>query len=557
MNKKTLIFLCLIIGLAFFLRFFKLEQFPPGLYSDEASLGYNAYSILKTGKDEFGKFLPLTFRSFGDYKPPLSAYIMIPFIWLFGLNEVSIRLPFVIAGILSVVAIFFLCLELFEQNKHKFTIAFISAILLAISPWHIGQTRSAMLVGLEVFFNLLGVLFFLKGLRKNIFLVFSSISFSLAVYAYYGSRITAPLIIICLLAFFGRKFLEVKKNIFVFLIGFAVLIPLFLAIIRDPETLLGRAKYMSIFYDKNVAGQLWETTVFDAGKIPTVLSRIFHNKPYYYGKDVFKRWLQHFNIGFLFFQGDSVAPFHLPNMGLLYLIDLPFLILGLKELILKKEKNSTFIILWLIVSPVVSAFTFMTPASNRSFNMIFPLIIITGYGIVSFIGQKRSKTWIGILLAGYAVCFGYYIYQYTWATPHQIPKMWHYGRKELVSDIVKYQGNYQKVVLSDTSGPPYIFLLFFQKYDPQKYWQTGKLNLVVTDLGWEHIDSFANYEFIRDFNWKIVKKEYDVLYVGDEDEVPDNWVGEVAGKTSRIKILDKILYPSGKTDFKLFELTKV
>jgi len=556
MNKRILIYLILIIFFAFFLRFFKIDKYPPGLYSDEASLGYNAYSILKTGKDEFGNYLPLTFRSFGDYKPPLSAYIMIPFIRTLGLNEVAVRMPFVIAGTLSVLAIFFLTLELFGKHKQKYTIALISALLLAISPWHIGQTRSAMLVGLEVFFNLSGVLFFIKGLKKTRLLLLSSICFSLAVYAYYGSRITAPLIIISLIIFFRKEFFRSKKTILTFLIGFIILIPLFVAIFKDPETLLGRAKFMSIFYDKNVFAQLWETETFDAGKIPPALARIFHNKPYYYGKDIFKRWLQHFNIGFLFLQGDSVAPFHLPDMGLLYLIDLPFLILGIKQLILKKEKNSAFILSWLAISPIVSSFTFMTPASNRSFNMIFPLIIIISYGIVTFIKQHK-KFWLGILVSGYFLCFGYYAYQYLWATPQQIPKMWHYGREELVSKIVKIQGNYHKVVLSDTSGPAYIFLLFFQKYDPQKYWQTSKLNPVVTDLGWEHIDEFANYEFIRDFNWSALKKEYEVLYISNEDEVLDNWTGEVDGKISKINIIDKVLYPSGKTDFKLFKLSQI
>src|SRR3989344_1223720 len=86
--------LFLIILLAFFLRIYKLGSVPPSLYWDEASLGYNAYSILKTARDEHGKFLPLTnFAAFGDYKPPGYIYAAVPSIAIFGLNEFAIRFP--------------------------------------------------------------------------------------------------------------------------------------------------------------------------------------------------------------------------------------------------------------------------------------------------------------------------------------------------------------------------------------------------------------------------------------------------------------------------------
>ncbi|PIV01434.1 glycosyl transferase, partial [Candidatus Shapirobacteria bacterium CG03_land_8_20_14_0_80_40_19] len=77
MFKKTHLFFLLIVGLAFFLRFIFLTKSPPGFYVDEAAVGYNAYSILKTGADEYGKKFPLFFRSFGDYKMPLNIYLTV------------------------------------------------------------------------------------------------------------------------------------------------------------------------------------------------------------------------------------------------------------------------------------------------------------------------------------------------------------------------------------------------------------------------------------------------------------------------------------------------
>ena len=98
----------LIILISIFLRFYKLGVNPPSLTWDEASLGYNAYSILKTGADEYGNKFPISIRSFDDYKPPLYVYLAVPSIGIFGLNEFAVRLPSAIIGILSVIAIYFI-----------------------------------------------------------------------------------------------------------------------------------------------------------------------------------------------------------------------------------------------------------------------------------------------------------------------------------------------------------------------------------------------------------------------------------------------------------------
>ena len=58
--SSTTILLSIII-LAFILRIYKLAEIPPGFYADEASIGFNAYKILTTLRDEHGKFLPLFF----------------------------------------------------------------------------------------------------------------------------------------------------------------------------------------------------------------------------------------------------------------------------------------------------------------------------------------------------------------------------------------------------------------------------------------------------------------------------------------------------------------
>src|SRR3990172_9037297 len=121
MNNKLISFmLLLIIVLGAGLRLFWLDKSPPSLNWDEAALGYNAYSLLKTGKDEYGFKLPVTFRSFDDYKPPLYPYVTVPFIALFGLNEYSVRLPSALAGIFSIIAIYLVVSFLFNKTVGLF-----------------------------------------------------------------------------------------------------------------------------------------------------------------------------------------------------------------------------------------------------------------------------------------------------------------------------------------------------------------------------------------------------------------------------------------------------
>ena len=158
--------IAIALTLAFILRFWSVGTNPPGLTPDEAALGYNAYSILKTGRDEFGTKLPIIFKSFGDYKPGAYVYLDIPFVAAFGLNEVSTRLPSVIAGVLTVFLIYLITRELFKSMENGrwpvpewVKIENIAALVAASNPWLIYFSRGAweanVSLCLTLFWNLL------------------------------------------------------------------------------------------------------------------------------------------------------------------------------------------------------------------------------------------------------------------------------------------------------------------------------------------------------------------------------------------------------------------
>ena len=157
--------LYLILILAFLVRFIDLAH-TPALNPDEAALGYNAYSLIQTGKDEHGISWPLHFKSFGDYKPGGYVYLTIPFIKLLGLNPLSVRLPNLILSLLTILFLYKLVLILYKSE----TLSLYSSIVLAISPWHIHFSRGAWESQTALSFIVIGSYYFFKSIKSSKFL---------------------------------------------------------------------------------------------------------------------------------------------------------------------------------------------------------------------------------------------------------------------------------------------------------------------------------------------------------------------------------------------------
>ncbi|HLC87855.1 MAG TPA: glycosyltransferase family 39 protein, partial [Patescibacteria group bacterium] len=212
--KFNTILLLIILALGLTLRVCKLDSVPPGLTWDEAALGYNAYSLSKTFRDEYGFFLPLTLKSFGDYKPALYAYLDIPFVVTLGLNEWAVRLPSVLAGIGFILICYLIILEIFKDKALSLSVAFFAAI----SPLSIQFSRAGFESNVAVFLNVLGLYFFLGGLKSSKYFYFASVSLILSMLCYQGSKMYAPIILIGFFLFF-RKQVKIDKNVLVSLVA--------------------------------------------------------------------------------------------------------------------------------------------------------------------------------------------------------------------------------------------------------------------------------------------------------------------------------------------------
>ena len=213
MKHLKLATLISIFILAAALRFYKLNINPPGLYWDEAVFGYDAYSVLKTGMDHHGHFLPLFFESFGDWKLPGYHYLLIPSIKIFGLTEFAIRFPSAFLGTLSVIIFFFLI----QKLAKNFKISILSTFFLAISPWHIQFSRGGFESTAGLFFAILAVCLFLKGIdrKQTLIFIFSFLFFILSMYTYHAYRIFTPILVVTLLLIYQRQ-LKLNKLIIPF-----------------------------------------------------------------------------------------------------------------------------------------------------------------------------------------------------------------------------------------------------------------------------------------------------------------------------------------------------
>lgn len=189
-KRNLIIIIIFLIGL--FLRTYALSSIPVGLHGDEVSIGYNAYSLLKTARDQDGNFLPLSFDQFGNFRAAGYQYVAVPFVALLDLNALSVRLPAAIFGSLTIIVLYFFLAELFQNE----TISLIGSFLLAILPWHINISRATSEAVISTFFVLLGMHILYKALQKKNFsftlFLFSFLSLFTSFFFYHASGFFVP-----------------------------------------------------------------------------------------------------------------------------------------------------------------------------------------------------------------------------------------------------------------------------------------------------------------------------------------------------------------------------
>jgi 4-amino-4-deoxy-L-arabinose transferase-like glycosyltransferase len=521
--KWNYLILFIILALSLFLRFYKLNVNPPSLDWDEASLGYNAYSILKTGADEYGNKLPLSIRSFDDYKPAVYVYLDVPSVALFGLNETGVRFPSALIGFLSVIAVYFSVKEVFNNwdNDSKEKLALLSAFFWGISPWSLQFSRAAFEGNVGLFFFILGLLIFLKSLRNPKLVFLSAASFVLSLYSYHSFRLIIPLFAVVALIYFWREIWASKKYFILGCFFAAILtIPILLSFTGTSGS-AARLSMVSLFSDTTVISNSVKETQRDQLNKDLVGS-VFDNRRLVYSLAVAKSYFAHWNPDFLFFHGDSGVQHHAVNMGMLYLWDLPFILIGLYALLNKRTKRSLLLLIIFLIAPLPAAISTGSPHPVRAIAMAPELSIFAALGVYYLFFQDkkiRNKIFLSVVSLLLLFNFAYYLHQYYVNTPVEYGYFWQYGNKQAVLDAKSLEDKYSKVIFTYTYDQPYIYYLFYNKTDPswyQKNWNylgTGQVERMRRVIG--------KYEF-RNINWGQDKTLKNTLLIGSPQEIPAN-----------------------------------
>ncbi len=553
---KNTIWIILVIATA--LRLWNLGGNPPHLTPDETALGYNAYSILKTGRDEYGELLPLIFKSFGDYKPGLYIYTAVPSIAVFGLTEFATRLPSALAGILAVRLLYKVVGELLKKetaDKRRF-IAIFSSLLLALNPWHIHFSRGAWEINLALTLTLAGIYFFLRAREDLKNIVYSAVFLAATLLTYQGAKLSSLIVLLTLIVTYRKEVLiwvkkDGRKVATAALLGLVVSLPIIFSLFQGKT---GRLNVFSVFSYPRPEKYLQDFLDQGNENVGTPGYYLFHSEALNFTRGIIGRWSNHYSARFLFFEGDWQNPRHsVPHQGLMLLADVIALAIGFIALLRTKGRAKTFLLLWLFLVPLSSALSRDQVHAVRSFNMVIPLVVIAGFGLFRLkkyleSGKLAKLAGSSALAIAYLGSLAYFLDAQFVHLPTADAKYWEYGYKQMVEAIDPIKNDYKEIKIQQSFSQPYIYFLFYgggKGYDPAEYQKQANLREVLAgDVG--QVERLDNICFCP-IDWTVNRGDTGTLFAADEIRIPplDSQDPEA------FELVSEIYYPSGDLAFRI------
>lgn len=535
MTRRLLIFI-LILGLSILLRTYHLSDRPLGFTWDEASIGFNAYSLLHTGHDEYGQLAPPVFKSFGDYKPGLYIYQTIPFVTVLGLSEFSTRLASVVSGVILVLLVYLLA---FTTKRTYFPRSFgsyfpeISALLIAVNPWAIQFSRGAWEANSALALTLLAVLLYTRN-KFSLSLLF----FGLTLWTYQGAKLMTPFLIF-ILFIVNKSRTRWQQLVLPGFIFALIIIP----ILVNLPSQSGRLKVYSVFNYQRQGGTINAILAQDHTQTKNLSFYLFHTEFLDQLRGIIQRYLNHFSPRFLFFDGNwSTYRETIPYSGYLLLPELVLILFGLYVVIKHPSPISKLILFWLVVAPIPSALSRDIVSGVRSLPLLVPLTFLSSLGL-TFIFRRLVTNIILITLLGFFVVR--FIDLYYIHAPFVTASDWLSPYKMAWQIIPQVEGQYDQVIFTQKLGQPYIFALFYLHANPRLIQnQTKLVESKNGDVG--QITQLGKYQF-RNLYWPNDRYLKRTLFVGDANELPEGDLQTVPGL---IRIAE-ISYPNGSLGLRL------
>lgn len=519
-HKIFIALLCLFL-IALALRVYKLGTTPEALTWDEAALGYNSYSLLKTGADEYGHKMPLVLRSFDDYKPALYAYFTAPMIALFGLNIFSIRLVSALAGASMVFSVYFLGKNLTKNNA----VGVIAAVLAVASPIFLLYSRIALEANLSLAIFTAGLAFLSSKENTKRFAI-GALLLVLSAYSYHSARYLVPLIV------FTASFHPLNRSLITKKIQMSILAGLL---------------YIPILYfvlNAEFNTRFSETSIFTKSGLLTGNMIVSWGHQYFYLLDIFGRYLSYFNPHLLFVKATGHPLYHLDGIGALNIWEAPFWLLGMFKIVNKKLIKNPIIWVVLLFAAMPAAVTVDWFSPLRAL-LLFPIfLVITALGVKHAFGKAARS--IKYLLSFGSICilWSFYALRVVETTFYYQPYVhageYQYGFAESVPYVASLIENhkYDNVIVDTPHAQPHIFYLVFSGYPPEDYQK---------EIAWRVNDNSPRYNFdfgpytFRKIYWPDDRSLKNTLFVGNVFSLPY----EQLKNSPNARILKEFYQPDG------------
>ncbi|MEK7581032.1 MAG: glycosyltransferase family 39 protein [Patescibacteria group bacterium] len=538
-KRIPFVFIISTLFVSFALRFYALGQVPNGLSPDEVDVGYNAFSIIKTHKDVYGRAFPLFFQSLDDYKAGLPIYLSVIGIKLFGLSDYSIRAIPALFGALTPILFFFFAKLLYPEKK-KFP--FVIMILATFEPWGIAISRAMIFYSEYVFLCLLVLITFLIGMKKNMknVLYVSGALLGLTPYVYYSSFIYMPLLFVAVSLIYKDFIFKNLKTctislLFVLVVSFPAI-----SLYLNPQN-RNRFNAISLFNpDTTLTLSIKEQTSDIEEKLP--FSGYVHNRRIIYASAFLDNYFDYFNLDYLFVNAKNIRYFYTNYVGLFYLFAIPFFLFGLFKIITRRKKDDLFILALIIIGPISAAVTLGSPFPHRGLLFLIGVQVVCALGLTAFFDNfLKRKQWqykaaIILIIFAYFLNVYFFIHQYFIHSPQEFNAesnngAWFATVRDVMPFVRKNKSNYETIIFSWSYRKlvPGVYYAFYNKTSPFVFQSKSALWTNEPPSYRQIYDKIENIEF-RPIDWENDKSRIKTLLIGYPEEFPPD-VKNVVNKT--------------------------
>lgn len=491
---KGEVFLFFIFMIGSFVRLFAIGRFPNALNVDEASSGYDAFSLMKWGVDRDGNSYPVYLYAWGSGQSVLYSYLMIPVIAVTGLTEYGIRLPMAIIGVISLYVFYYLIKNIFDNKKY----GIIATAFFAICPWHIMKSRWGMECNIFPDLILLASLLLVLGLKKKKtgLQVLAFVVLAISSYSYGTSYLFLPVFVLGTLGYLiYKKELTVKKSIIYLLVMFVLCIPIIVYIFINTFGL--------------------EQITIGKVTIPKLLVNRYDEVSTVFSGNIFENCVNNLleTLRILILQNDKLEWNAIPQYGLFYLISIVFFVIGLRACVKKYKKNNfnQIMNIWMISAIVLCAFCVAN--INRINIIMIPCIYYIVVGLFEFLTKYKQLTVCIAVI--YVVLFIEFMYSYVNKDYNK-----YYTFTSGVEDVVDYckSLDIDNIYCKYSFKEPFMYFMFYGQEDVREYLDT--VEYFEEGRTFDNVRSFGKYKFYLpeeiEKNSVIIVPKYSGIKYNDE-----------------------------------------